>query len=82
MPAKYQPHLEFANFICKFGRLNMADLLDEVVLSAFLDTTQARTVTDANYLLLHPKIESLEFKFGEAPLLLRRRCRAEVAQSQ
>jgi len=65
MPARYQPHLEFANFICKFGTLNMAHLLDEVVLPAFLDTTQARTVTDANYLLLHPKVESLEFKFGE-----------------
>lgn len=72
MPARYQPHLEFANFICKFGRLNMADLLDEVVLPAFLDTTEVRQTSDAKYLLLHPKLENLEFKFGETPCIVGR----------
>jgi len=72
MPARYQPHLEFANFICKFGRLNMADLLDEVVLPAFLDTTEIRQTSDAKYLLLHPKVENLVFKFGETPCIVGR----------
>ena len=72
MPARYQPHLEFANFICKFGRLNMADLLDEVVLPAFLNTSEPRKTTDAEYLLLHPGVEILEFKFGETPCLVGR----------
>ncbi len=42
----------FANFICKFGDLNMADLFKEVVLPAFTDDTLVREAYGSSFYLL------------------------------
>lgn len=42
----------FANFICKFGDLNMADLFQEVVLPAFTDDTLVRAAYGSSFHLL------------------------------
>lgn len=42
----------FANFICKFGDLNLADLFQEVVLPAFTDDTLVREAYASSFHLL------------------------------
>lgn len=50
----------FANFICKFGDMNMADFLREVVLPAFTDDALVREARGATYHLLDVQLfESL-----------------------
>lgn len=41
--------VQFANFICHFGELEMLDLCEEVVIPAFTDTTFRRTYKDTTY---------------------------------
>jgi hypothetical protein len=48
-----QQHLTvFANFICKFGDLNMADLFRDIVLPAFTDDTLVREAYGSSFHLL------------------------------
>lgn len=41
--------VQFANFICHFGNLEMLDLCEEVVIPAFTDTKLKRTYKDTSY---------------------------------
>lgn len=48
----YKPHVEFANFTCKFGPyLNLVNLLEEVVIPAMTDTAQVRATSRADYVI-------------------------------
>ena len=57
----------FANFICKFGGLNMADLLKEVVLPAFTDDTMVREAYGSSFHLLDVELFETLAGAGEAP---------------
>lgn len=57
----------FANFICKFGDLNMADLLREVVLPAFTDDTMVREAYGSSFHLLDVELFETLAGAGEAP---------------
>lgn len=41
--------VQFANFICHFGNLEMLDLCEEVVIPAFTDGKLKRTYKDTSY---------------------------------
>lgn len=59
----YQPHLEFANFICKFGdKENLLDYLEQIVLPAFLDSSLVRTYGDDKYFLSETRLVKLQSK--------------------
>lgn len=47
--AKNKRSVQFANFICHFGDLEMLDLCEEVVIPAFTDTKLKRTYKDTSY---------------------------------
>lgn len=68
MSSRYQPHLEFANFTCKFGmEENLADYLGEIVIRAFLDGSLKRTYTGTNYFFNRCKLVELES--GQYPVI-------------
>lgn len=68
MSSRYQPHLEFANFTCKFGtEENLADYLGEIVVRAFLDGSLKRTYTGTNYFFNRCRVVELEN--GQYPVI-------------
>lgn len=59
----------FANFICKFGNLNMADFLREIVLPAFTDDTLVREARGASYHLLDVQLFESLTDGGDEPAI-------------
>jgi len=59
----------FANFICKFGDMNMADLMREVVLPAFTDDTLRREARGSTYHLLDVRLFESLTDDGDEPAI-------------
>lgn len=59
MPRTLKNHLEFANFICKFGEQNLHDRADDIVLPALM-SSEKRQYGGSNYFLHSPKLMALE----------------------
>lgn len=59
MPRTLKNHLEFANFVCKFGNKNMLDHADDIVLPALM-SKEKRRYGGANYFLYRPALIELE----------------------
>ncbi|MDQ2730993.1 MAG: hypothetical protein M3Y56_04985 [Armatimonadota bacterium] len=59
--------MEFANFVCKFGsNLNLLDLLEEILLPAFLDTSLKREISETSYFFHNVRL--LEVSDGNTSL--------------
>lgn len=59
----------FANFICKFGSLNMADFLQEIVLPAFTDDILIREARGSSYHLLDVQLFESLTDAGDEPAI-------------
>ncbi len=64
----WEPYVEFANFICKFGdNTNLLDLAQEVVIPALLNHEQKRTFGSSTFFLYETTLLTLDYE-GQSAL--------------
>ena len=57
----WEPYVEYANFICKFGdNTNLLDLAEEVVIPALINHEQTRTFGSSTYFLFQTQMMDLD----------------------
>ena len=62
----WEPYIEFANFICKFGdSTNMLNLASEVVVPAFINHDVVYEFMSSRYFLYNTHLVSLDYEGGD-----------------
>ncbi len=59
-PSRFVPQVEFANFICKFGEEDLLDYAEEIVIPAFLDTSDSKENRGGTYFLMNVELRLLD----------------------
>lgn len=75
--------VQFANFICHFGRLEMLDLCEEVIIPAFTTSSNVRKYKDTTYFFYEVELVNLSGDEGQAePAIIGRFVKNTVLQRE